>query len=85
MFKYICYWYISGWSDIGYNFLVGDDGAIYEARGWTNEGAHASGHNGESFGICYMGNFDTDTPSVAALHAIKSIMQCGVDQVSIEY
>ncbi|KAJ6640718.1 Peptidoglycan-recognition protein LC, partial [Pseudolycoriella hygida] len=29
-----------GWDDIGYNFLVGGDGAVYEGRGWDKEGAH---------------------------------------------
>jgi peptidoglycan recognition protein len=32
---------IQGWSDIGYNFIVGEDGNVYEGRGWTKVGAHA--------------------------------------------
>ena len=30
----------NGWSDIGYSFLVGEDGNIYEGRGWSKVGAH---------------------------------------------
>ena len=29
-----------GWSDIGYNYLIGDDGRIYEGRGPWRQGAH---------------------------------------------
>lgn len=32
------------WIDIGYNFIVGEDGNVYEGRGWGINGAH-SGKN----------------------------------------
>ncbi|XP_052217514.1 peptidoglycan-recognition protein SC2-like [Dreissena polymorpha] len=34
-----------GWYDIGYNFLVGEDGNVYEGRGWKYIGAseHSTG------------------------------------------
>ena len=28
------------WWDIGYNFLIGEDGNIYEGRGFDAQGAH---------------------------------------------
>lgn len=28
------------WGDIGYNFLIGGDGFVYEGRGWMMEGVH---------------------------------------------
>jgi N-acetylmuramoyl-L-alanine amidase len=31
------------WSDIGYNFLLGGDGNVYDGRGWDQEGAHTKG------------------------------------------
>lgn len=31
------------WDDIGYNFLVGGDGSVYEGRGWDKQGAHTKG------------------------------------------
>ena len=30
----------NNWSDIGYNWLIGDDGRIYEGRGPYRQGAH---------------------------------------------
>lgn len=46
-----------GWKDIGYNFLVGEDGNIYEGRGWGKHGAHSTPYNSKSIGICMIGNF----------------------------
>jgi len=47
----------NGWWDIGYNFLVGEDGNAYEGRGWNYVGAHAPGYNTQSIGICLPGHF----------------------------
>jgi len=46
-----------GWNDIGYNFVVGEDGNVYEGRGWDAVGLHALGYNGKSIGICIIGDF----------------------------
>ena len=40
----------NGWSDIGYSFGVGEDGLIYEGRGWNRTGAHTSGYNSVGIG-----------------------------------
>lgn len=50
------------WSDIGYNFLVGEDGNVYEGRGWAKTGAHTKGYNNKSIGICIIGNYDSEYP-----------------------
>jgi peptidoglycan recognition protein len=47
----------NGWSDIGYSFLVGGDGNVYEGRGWDTVGAHAPGYNSNSQGINFLGDF----------------------------
>jgi N-acetylmuramoyl-L-alanine amidase len=51
-------------SDIGYNFLVGGDGQIYEGRGWDSQGAFAKGFNDKSLGVAFIGtglNFNVET------------------------
>jgi hypothetical protein len=40
----------NGWADIGYSFGVGEDGRIYEGRGWDRVGAHTSGYNSNGIG-----------------------------------
>lgn len=39
-----------GWDDIGYHFLVGENGKIYEGRGWDRQGAHSPGWNNDAYG-----------------------------------
>lgn len=54
-----------GWADIGYNFLVGPDGVVYEGRGWAFQGAHARGHNAESVGVAFIGDGSRRPPAAA--------------------
>jgi N-acetylmuramoyl-L-alanine amidase len=65
------------WSDIGYNFLVGEDGNVYEGRGWNTIGAHALGWNPKSYGISIIGNFMNAVPNRKALDAVKKLIACG--------
>jgi hypothetical protein len=58
------------------SFLVGQDGNVYEGRGWDNMGAHAQGEfNPISHGICFIGSFQgeaTEIPSARlTLHSTK--------------
>ncbi len=39
-----------GWADIGYHFLVGENGKVYEGRGWDRQGAHSPGFNNDGYG-----------------------------------
>ena len=68
----------NGWSDIGYNFLVGEDGNAYEGRGWDVQGAHATNYNSQSHGTCMIGTFSTRNPNQAALTALENLWDCGV-------
>nr|WVH45108.1 PGRP-S3 [Archivesica marissinica] len=66
-----------GWSDIGYSFVVGEDGNIYEARGWDSVGAHTRGYNTVGLAICVIGDFTHSLPNAAALKAVKDMIKCG--------
>ncbi|CAF0949690.1 unnamed protein product [Adineta ricciae] len=68
-----------GWVDIGYHFLVGENGKVYEGRGWNRQGAHAPGWNNDAFGICIIGDFSTAAPNQAALSAVKLWIDCGIE------
>ncbi|XP_067413336.1 peptidoglycan recognition protein 3-like [Emydura macquarii macquarii] len=70
----------NGWADIGYNFLIGEDGRVYEGRGWSTMGAHAQGWNDDSLGFCFLGSFTNRVPNTAALNAAKSLIQCAVSK-----
>lgn len=47
-----------GWSGIGYHYVIKTDGTIEQGRALRSPGAHASGHNVDSIGICLVGGLD---------------------------
>nr|AHN82527.1 peptidoglycan recognition protein long [Sinohyriopsis cumingii] len=73
-----------GWDDIGYSFLVGEDGRAYEARGWDRVGAHTYRWNDVAIAIAVLGNFNNVLPSEHALQAINSLITCGLRQGKIK-
>ncbi|EKD30099.1 MAG: N-acetylmuramoyl-L-alanine amidase [uncultured bacterium (gcode 4)] len=68
---------VRGWGDIGYNYLVGQRGQIYEGRagGDYNVSAHALWNNKSSVGVSVMGNFMTDAVVAEQENAIKQIVE----------
>lgn len=55
-------WHLKrGWAGIGYHFFVRKDGTIYRGRPEDRIGAHASGANSDSLGICAEGKYTTET------------------------
>lgn len=50
----------NGWSGIGYHYFIRKDGTIYRGRPEWAIGAHASGKNNVSIGICVEGNYDVE-------------------------
>lgn len=47
-----------GWSDIGYHYLIRLDGRIETGRDVDLIGAHVSGYNAHTIGVCYVGGLD---------------------------
>lgn len=64
------------WDDIGYNYLIGGDGNVYEGRGANTVGAHVRNYNTVSLGICVIGNYEVKTPTAKTVNALKSILSC---------
>ena len=58
-----------GWTGIGYHFYVRKDGTVYVGRPIDVIGAHATGFNNNSIGICFEGNFDSEVMSQVQLQA----------------
>ena len=51
------------WAGIGYHFYVRKDGSVYRGRPIDKTGAHTTGYNSQSVGICFEGNFENETMS----------------------
>lgn len=63
-----------GWAGIGYHLYVRKDGSVYRGRPIDTVGAHASGSNSDSVGICFEGNFDNETMGDAQKQAGKEVI-----------
>lgn len=44
-----------GWSDVGYHFVIRRNGRIEKGRDESVVGAHVSGYNANSIGVCLVG------------------------------
>lgn len=56
-------WHVdgNGWTDIGYHYVVCLDGSVEAGRDPIIAGAHCTGHNAQSIGVCYVGGRDANT------------------------
>lgn len=77
---YIYHTEILGWSDIGYNYLIAANGAIYKGRdpdGLEQDnvlGAHFCGSNSGTMGICVMGTFTDICPTNNAINSLIALI-----------
>ena len=54
-------WHLQrGFNDIGYHYLIHIDGTVEEGRPLNKQGAHCSGENKGSIGLCYVGGMSKD-------------------------
>lgn len=73
-----------GWTGIGYNYVVDLDGTVEQGRDLDKAGAHTSGHNVDTVGICYIGGLKggkaadtrTEAQRTAIERLIKSLKVC---------
>ncbi|KAL0902261.1 hypothetical protein ABMA27_000173 [Loxostege sticticalis] len=64
--------------DIPYNFLIGNDGRVYEGRGWKIEGAHTFRYNRCSLGIGFIGDYRTTKVLPSQIERLNLLLEEGV-------
>lgn len=74
----------NGWAGIGYHFYIRKDGSIYKGRPIEYVGAHASGNNSDSIGICAEGNFEVETMSEAQKNSLKELINYLISNYNID-
>ncbi|XP_053300324.1 peptidoglycan recognition protein 6 [Pleuronectes platessa] len=68
-----------GWDDIGYSFVAGSDGHIYQGRGWHRQGAHTLGHNSIGYGVSFIGDYASSLPSQHSMGLVRDqLASCAV-------
>lgn len=78
--------FTNGWADIGYNYVIDQNGVIYEGRAGGDNvvGAHFSGVNGGTMGVVIIGDFTAAPPPPAALDSLKRLLAWKADQRGID-
>ena len=84
----------NGWCDIGYHFLVTQDGQLWEGRPVSYRGAHVGGNNSGNAGITMVGCFEPGacdpstfgplTPSQESENALASLVGILSNQFGFE-
>lgn len=70
-------WHIQrGFNDVGYHYIVYLDGSVHGGRDEHKIGAHCTGHNNHSIGVCYIGGVAKDgkTPKDTRTDAQKKAL-----------
>jgi N-acetyl-anhydromuramyl-L-alanine amidase AmpD len=68
-------WHINrGWSGVGYHYFISRNGEIFRGRPEDTVGAHATGYNSISIGLCFEGDYTTQTMPKAQLDAGKELV-----------
>jgi len=58
-------WHLQrGFQDIGYHWVIYQDGTVHMGRTESKIGAHVAGHNKNSIGVCYVGGIGADGKAV---------------------
>ena len=86
-FKQIYRWHTieNGWSDIGYHFVITEDGTIHEGRHINKSGAHCRGYNANSIGVCVTGNTNNTKPNQDQLHSLRALLDSLVEDFGIDF
>lgn len=61
--------YSNSWAGIAYHYYIRKDGSIYRGRPENMQGGHCLNYNYCSIGICFEGNFETETMGQAQINA----------------
>jgi LysM repeat protein len=71
------------WCAIGYHYLVGKDGRVYEGRPTTLQGAHVLSENENNVGISMIGDYDKKMPSARQLSALQAFLDDSRDKYRV--
>lgn len=84
----IYYWHTvsKGWGDIGYNYIIDQQGNIYEGRygGEAVVGAHAGRGNHGSIGIAVLGEYDQTDPPQPVIDSLTALIKEKTQQYGID-
>lgn len=81
-------WHLQrGFTDIGYHYVIYRDGSVHVGRSEEVSGAHCTGHNTISIGVCYIGGCASDgkTPKDTRTEAQKAALVKLLKELKVKY
>lgn len=68
-----------GFRDIGYHYLIDQQGNVHRGRPLSQAGSHCRGYNAHSIGVCYVGGVgndgkSADTRTIAQVTAMQTLV-----------
>ncbi len=88
---YLLHTQTNGWNDIGYNYVIAQDGTIFQARDdqgiYERDyilGAHFCSKNTGTMGISMMGNYMTVAPPDSQWNSLKKILAWKLNKDSLD-
>jgi len=68
-------WHLQrGWLGCGYHYVIHSDGSVFQGRPIDTVGAHARGYNERSVGICVVGNFEEEHPTLRQIESLNMLL-----------
>ena len=68
-------WHLQrGWLGCGYHYVIHPEGTIFQGRPLNTIGAHARGYNERSIGVCVVGNFEVEYPTLCQQEALGKLL-----------
>ena len=73
-----------GFADVGYHWVVRQNGKLEQGRPMNKQGAHVKYHNYRNLGICITGHFEKYPPSEAQYCSLSRLLNflCFAFQIS---
>jgi peptidoglycan hydrolase-like amidase len=75
-----------GWGDVGYHYLIDEEGQIYEGKagGKYVVAGHAYCNNVNTIGIALLGNFEVEKPSQDQMRALQWLLDDLADEYDVD-
>lgn len=87
---YLLHTEVNGWDDIGYNFVIAQDGTLYEGRDpgdgrseFEVRGAHFCAKNTGTFGVALLGNYETAQLTHETRERLVSLLSFSLSDLGI--
>lgn len=87
---YLLHTEVNGWDDIGYNFVIAQDGTLFEGRDpgesrseFEIRGAHFCGKNTGTFGVALLGNYETAQLTEATRERLVNLLSFSLSELEI--